>query len=110
MTHREDIQRVLAAWRAADRALAAAIDGERPAIEAEIERTRAEYHRVSSAFMTEHMDKLREAEGRRAALTPSTPAYHQAARDTVEIAADIWETGRQSDRDIPGGSRAEAKV
>ena len=110
MTQREEIQAALAAWRMADRALAAAVDGQIPAIEADIERHRAEYHRLSSAFMVEQIDSLRAAEVRRAKFTPSTNDYHRAAQDTVDIAADIWEASRQSDRDIPGGSRDEAKA
>ena len=101
MTHREAIQTALAAWRAADRALADAIDGEAADLEREAEKQRDAYHRLSSDFMSERLDSLKDAEHRRSSATPSTPPFHQAARETQEIAADIWESGRQSDRDTP---------
>lgn len=41
------------------------------------------------------------AEGRRSQATPSTPPFHEAARDTQEIAAEIWEAARSSDEDTP---------
>ncbi|HEY8847009.1 MAG TPA: hypothetical protein VIM24_10150, partial [Candidatus Limnocylindrales bacterium] len=47
------------------------------------------------------MDKLREAESRRSHATPSTLPFHEAARDTQEIAAEIWEAARSSDEDTP---------
>ncbi len=51
--------------------------------------------------MVQWIAKLQEAEGRRANATPSTPTFHQAARDTEEIAAEIWEAARESDEDTP---------
>ncbi len=32
---------------------------------------------------------------------PSTPPFHEAARDAEAIALDIWETARESDEDTP---------
>jgi hypothetical protein len=51
--------------------------------------------------MVERIGSLREAESRRANATPSTLPFHQAARDTQEIASDIWEAARSSDEDTP---------
>jgi hypothetical protein len=62
---------------------------------------RTEYQRLSTLSMIDSMQQLREAEGRRSAATPSTPAFHQAAQDAEQIAGDIWEQARQSDRDTP---------
>lgn len=51
--------------------------------------------------MVEWIAKLHEAEGRRAQATPSTLPFHVAARDTQDIAAEIWEAARSSDEDTP---------
>jgi len=51
--------------------------------------------------MVERIGSLREAEHRRANATPSTLPFHEAARDTQEIASDIWEAARSSDEDTP---------
>ncbi len=51
--------------------------------------------------MVERIGSLREAESRRANATPSTLPFHEAARDTQEIASDIWEAARSSDEDTP---------
>jgi hypothetical protein len=101
MSRREEIETALAAWRAADRRLAAATDGDRDAIQAEVERHRSEFQRLSADHMMERLDALKDAEDRRSHATPSTPPFHEAARDELEIAADIWEGARQSDQDTP---------
>jgi hypothetical protein len=101
VSQREAIQTALTAWRDAERRLAEVVDGERPAIQAEVVLHRDEYQRLSSNSMLVNIERLRDAEHRRSSATPSTPPFHQAARDTQEIAADIWEAGRQSDRDTP---------
>ena len=62
---------------------------------------RDEYQRLSAANMNEWMARLDEAEGRRANATPSTLPFHEAARETQEIAAEIWEAARSSDEDTP---------
>jgi hypothetical protein len=108
VSQREAIQAALAAWRDAERRLFAAVDGEAAAIAAEVDRHRDEYRHLSSDFMSERLQRLNEAEHRRASSTPSTPPFHQAARDTQEIAADIWEAGRQGDLDTP--QRAPVEV
>jgi hypothetical protein len=51
--------------------------------------------------MVEWIAKLHEAEGRRSNATPSTLPFHVAARDTQEIASEIWEAARSSDEDTP---------
>ena len=99
---RQAIEAALAAWREAERKLAAGADGDTDAIKAEIERHKDEFHRLSAAHMMERLDALADAERRRATTTPSTQPFHQAARDEKAIAAEIWEHARASDEDIPG--------
>jgi hypothetical protein len=101
MSRREAITDSLAAWRNAERELAESVDGERVRIQSDIERFRDEYQRLSSESMVENMDRLKEADHRRSIATPSTPPFHEAVRDTAEIAADIWEEARRGDLDTP---------
>ena len=51
--------------------------------------------------MINQMELLQEAESCRSHATPSTPPFHEAARDTQEIASEIWEAARESDEDTP---------
>lgn len=67
----------------------------------EVGQYRDEFQRLSAEHMIEWIAKLREAESRRAHATPSTLPFHEAARDTQEIAAEIWEAARSSDEDTP---------
>lgn len=101
MRRRQAIEKSLAAWRDAERRLMASIDGERVAIAREVEHYRSEFQQLSADHMVEQIGKLREAESRRSRATPSTPSFHEAARDTQEIASDIWEAARESDEDTP---------
>ena len=101
MTQRELIEAALLAWRDAERQLAKAVDGEASALARKVTLRRDDFQRLSAEHMVEWMGKLHEAEGRRANATPSTPPFHEAARDTQEIAAEIWEAARQSDEDTP---------
>ena len=101
MAIREAIEASLGAWRDAERQQAQAVDGDRERLTAEVERYRAEFQRLSAEHMVEWIAKLQEAEGRRAHATPSTPPFHEAARDAEAIAAEIWATARQSDEDTP---------
>jgi acyl-CoA reductase-like NAD-dependent aldehyde dehydrogenase len=101
MTRREAIEGALAAWRDADRRLSAAADEERGELARQVTRYRSEFQQLSADHMVERIDKLREAESRRVHATPSTPPFHEAARDTQEIAGDIWEAARLSDEDTP---------
>jgi len=101
MTQREAIESALAKWRDAERQLARAVDGEAHALAGTVKVHRDEFQRLSAEHMVEWMDKLHEAEGRRANATPSTVSFHQAARDTQDIAAEIWESARSSDEDTP---------
>jgi hypothetical protein len=101
MSRREAIEAALAAWREAERRLASAVDGDREAITGQVARHRADFQRLSADHMVERIGKLKEAESRRAHATPSTPSFHEAARDTQEIASDIWEAARRSDEDTP---------
>lgn len=101
MARREAIEAALAAWRDAERRQAKATNGDMAALNAAVERHRSEFQRLSAEHMVEWIAKLQEAEGRRAAATPSTPPFHQAARDAEAIAAEIFETARSSDEDTP---------
>ena len=101
MSRRQAIEAALAAWRDAERRVAQAADGDRDAIAAEVARHRAEFQELSADHMVERIGMLQEAENRRSHATPSTPRFHEAARDTQEIASDIWEAARESDEDTP---------
>lgn len=101
MTRREAIEGALAAWRDADRRLFEAADEDRDVFARQVERFRSEFHQLSADHMIERIDELREAESRRVHATPSTPRFHEAARDTQEIASEIWEAARLSDEDTP---------
>lgn len=100
ISRRQEVEEALSAWRAAERKLPGA-NGDTRAIEAEIARHRDEYQRLSTSHMTDRLDDLVDAENRRAAATPSTHPFHQAAQDEQAIAAEIWEYARVSDEDTP---------
>jgi hypothetical protein len=90
-----EIQRLLDAWRAAERALdsgdpglpnqATRVENVRRAREAYLAamRVRAQTYGYAAGSRTIHEDiqDLREAEARRAQSGPGTPEYEQAARD-----------------------------
>jgi hypothetical protein len=101
MSRREAVEAALAEWRAAERLQAHAAAGDRAALTREVEQHRDDFQRLSAAHMVEWIDKLQEAETRRANATPSTPSFHEAARDAEAIAAEIWDTVRSSDEDTP---------
>jgi hypothetical protein len=101
MTRRQAIEVALGAWRDAERRLSRAVDTEREAPARDVEHHRAEYQEHATGHMAERIDSLQEAESRRSHATPSTPPFHEAARDTQDIASDIWEAARQSDEDTP---------
>ena len=101
MARRQDIEAALDKWRDAERRLAKAVDGEAAELAREVVSHRDEFQRLSTEHMVQWMDKLREAEGRRSHATPSTLPFHEAARETEEIAAEIWEAARSSDEDTP---------
>jgi hypothetical protein len=101
VAQRESIEAALASWRAAERQLAAATNGDTDSLHHEVVRCRDEFQRLSAEHMVEWLGKLHEAEHRRSHATPSTLPFHVAARDTQEIAAEIWEAARSSDEDTP---------
>ncbi|MDQ6794313.1 MAG: hypothetical protein M3067_05775 [Chloroflexota bacterium] len=101
MARREAIEAALAAWRAAERRLAEAVDGEAERLASEVKIHRDQFQALSADHMIESIDRLREAERRRSFATPSTPRFHEAARDEQEIASEIWEAARKSDEDTP---------
>ena len=107
---REAIQDSLYLWRQAERELDKETDGRRPQLEADVVRHRTEYQRLYTANMLDNLDRLHEAEDRRAHAIPSTPDFHDATRDTQEIAADIWHEARRGDLDTPQrGNRPPVK-
>lgn len=101
MTRRQAIETSLAAWRDAERRLTNAVDGDREAIALEVERYRTDFHQLSAEHMADQIDRLQDAESRRTHSTPSTLPFHEAARETQEIASEIWESARESDEDTP---------
>ena len=101
MDRRRRVEAALAAWRDAERRLSRAVDGDIEGLTREVTVLRDEYQRLSTANMNTWMARLDDAEARRAHATPSTLSFHEAARDTQEIAAEIWEAARSSDEDTP---------
>jgi hypothetical protein len=100
LSRQQTIEAALAGWRAAERKLASA-NGDTDAVQAEIDRCRGVFQRLSAEHMIERLDALQDAEQRRATATPSTHPFHQAAQDEKAIAAEIWESARESDEDTP---------
>jgi hypothetical protein len=110
MSGTQAIEVALQAWRAAERRLAAVADGADGGLIVEVAECRAEYQRKSHESMIRWMAELKEAEGRRSHATPSTPPFHQAARDSQKIAAKIWENARSSDEDTPRTEKNRRKT
>ena len=100
VNRRESLQEALRLWRSAERELFESGDG-RHSLEANVARLRDAYQRIYTAGMVDSMERLHDADDRRARATPSTPEFHEATRDTEEIAADIWEQARRGDGDSP---------
>ncbi|HYI21285.1 MAG TPA: hypothetical protein VEX62_01485 [Candidatus Limnocylindrales bacterium] len=101
------IEEALAAWRDAQRRLDVSTDGELDALKAEVEEHRQRFQHLSAEYMMERIDALKETEARRKSATPSTPPYHEAARQEMEIASEIWGMARVSDEDVPGARTDE---
>lgn len=101
MARRQAIEAALASWRDAERRLAESVGGANEALDHDAATHRDEFQRLSAEHMVEWIAKLHEAEDRRAMATPSTLPFHVAARDTQDIAAEIWEAARSSDEDTP---------
>jgi len=100
VSRRESLAEALREWRTAERELVESGDGNED-LEAHVAGFRNEYQRLYSAGMIENIDRLQEADERRSSATPSTPAFHEATRDTEDAAMDIWEQARRGDRDTP---------
>src|SRR3954469_15742426 len=98
---RTEIEAALEEWRAAQRRLAHSSNGARDSLQAAVDAAREKFQQLSADHMLERIDALQEAEERRQHETASTPAYHDAAREETEIAADIWDAARQNDEDTP---------
>jgi hypothetical protein len=102
VSRRESLHEALRVWRAAERELVASGDGNVD-LEAKVFRLRDAYQHLYTEHMVENLDRLRDADDRRSASTPSTPDFHRATQDTEDAAADIWEQARRGDRDSPNG-------
>jgi hypothetical protein len=100
VSRREALAEALREWRNAERELVESGDG-RDDLEAEVARLRDLYQQLYTDGMVENIGRLHDAERRRALAIPSTPAFHEATRDTEDVAADIWEQARRGDRDTP---------
>ena len=98
---RKGIEAALAKWREAIRLRDAASDDDRDDAQAAADQAGAEFQQLSAQHMMSQIDALKEAEKRRKSETPSSPPFHEAARDEKRIAADIWENARMSDEDTP---------
>ena len=103
VSRREALQEALSVWRSADRELAAS-GASRQDLQLKVDSLRDNYQRLYTEGMVDNLDRLQNADLRRSRSTPSTPAFHEATRDTQEIAADIWEQARRGDRDTTNGS------
>jgi hypothetical protein len=101
VVRRESIESALTSWRAAERQLTNATPETFDDLTREVVRCRDVFQQLSADHMIEWMAKLTDAESRRSHATPSTLPFHVAARDTQEIAAEIWEAARSSDEDTP---------
>ena len=101
MSTRIEVEAALAAWREAERRLAAATDGEADHLALEANHRRSEFQRLSGDHMMERIGALHDAERRRQSSVPSTPAFHLASREEKDIAAEIWDGARESDEDTP---------
>lgn len=98
---RTEIEAALEEWRAAQRRLEHATNGDRDALEAAVDAAREKFQQLSADHMLERIDALQDAEERRQQATASTPEYHEAAREETVIAADIWDAARRNDEDTP---------
>ncbi|HEX5589605.1 MAG TPA: hypothetical protein VFX65_04880 [Candidatus Limnocylindrales bacterium] len=97
----KEIEVALAAWRLAERELA--VDDGRTLDElvAAVHVARSAYQQLAGDHMAERIGALKDAETRRQAATPSTPAYHTAAGEETDIAGEIWSDARVLDEDTP---------
>jgi hypothetical protein len=100
---RQDVEEALALWRDAVRRRDQATDGHRAELDAEVERLRERFQQLTADYMMERIDALKEAETRRARAVPSSQPFHEAARDEVKIADEIWNSALINDRDVPKG-------
>jgi hypothetical protein len=101
MLLRKAVEAALAEWRDAERRLAVATDGRRPALAKEVELRKARFQRLSGQHMMQRIDDLKGAEQRRMAAQPSTNRFHEAAREERELANDVWGAAMQSDEGTP---------
>lgn len=101
MTRREAFEAALHAWRDVERRQAQAVGDEREALTREVEQHRSDFQKLSTSQMVDSIGRLQAAESRRSHATPSTLPFHEAARETEEIASEIWEVARTNDEDTP---------
>jgi len=98
---RKEVEAALALWREAERALSQGNGHTLDELVADVERARAAYQQVAGDHMAERIGALQDMEARRAAATPSTVPYHDAARAETVIAGEIWGDVRSMDEDTP---------
>jgi hypothetical protein len=98
---RQEVEEALALWRDAVQRRDEAEDGHRADLDAEVELLRDRYQQLTADYMMDRIDALKEAESRRARAVPSTEPFHEAARDEVRIADEIWNSAVINDRDVP---------
>jgi hypothetical protein len=103
-----EFEEALAAWRDAVRRLEHATDGETEVLAAEVADHRQRFQELSAQYMMDRIDALKHAEAKRRSELPSTPAFHEAAREEMDIAAEIWDTARISDAEIPATQTTES--
>jgi hypothetical protein len=97
---RQEIERALARWREAERALADA-DGDAKQLQAEVDRARVAFQELSAEHMAQQIDSLKAAEQRRASAPASSAPYHEAAREETKIARELWQDARLADGGTP---------
>src|SRR4051794_10371999 len=98
---RRDVTDALQQWREAQKRLDETTDGDRTAIEGEVDRARHRYQRASGKDMVTLLDEIHEAEMRRQAAEPSSREFHRAAQDEMALATQVWDAARMSDEEVP---------
>lgn len=96
---RNEVEEALAKWREAIRKRNAVSEGDRDALDAEVERAGYEFQRLSADYMAEQLAALRRAEEKRRTEEPSSEPYHDAARKEMRIASEIFGAAQLSDEE-----------
>ncbi len=102
---RQEIEEALALWREAERRRDNATDGNRAELDAEIAQHRERFQQLTGQYMIERIDAFKEAEARRSTSVPSSEPFHEAARDEIEIASEIWDSAQAINNDTPASDK-----